>query len=135
MVNGYTGRRISKTFIYLKCLKRFYKGFLGKMDGSETSDDLELGGSIVLSGFSGLDGASMIIVKKIVGNYAKRFSEICENFDNLRVYMKKIDNNNQFELNANVSDKGKSIVGEVTDRNLFFALDKVLKKVENGINK
>ena len=38
-------------------------------------DVLELGGSIQLSGFSGIDGGQMVVVKKIVGNYAKRLSD------------------------------------------------------------
>ena len=43
-------------------------------------DTVELGGNIQLNGFSRLDGASMIILKKIVGNYAKKIAEknICE---------------------------------------------------------
>ncbi|MBD3310440.1 hypothetical protein GF351_04430 [Candidatus Woesearchaeota archaeon] len=106
------------------------------MEEKDTSDDiLELGGSIELSGFSDMDRGSMVIVKKIVGNYAKRYSEICSNFESLKVRLKRIDNNKQFELHANVSDKGSPLAAEMTDRNLFFALDRVLKKVENSISK
>ena len=39
-------------------------------------DTMQLGGNIELSGFSGVDGASMIVLKKIIGNYGKHFSEI-----------------------------------------------------------
>ena len=38
-------------------------------------ETIKLGGSIELSGFSNLDGGQMIVLKKIVGNYARKMEE------------------------------------------------------------
>ena len=53
-------------------------------------DFLQLGGSIQLSGFSGVDGGQMVVIKKVVGNYARRLSEICSKFEGLHVTMKPV---------------------------------------------
>jgi len=101
-------------------------------------DVLVLGGSINLSGFSGIDMAQMVVLKKIVGNYAKKFSDTCQKFESLHVTMKpihKIENSEIFELHVKCMDNGKPIVSEVNDRNLFVALDSALKKVSNEIQK
>jgi ribosome-associated translation inhibitor RaiA len=102
------------------------------------ADTLELGGNIELAGFSNLDGGSMVVVKKIVGNYAKKFSEITTNFEKLSVTMKpvhKTEKSEIHELHAKLIADGKPVTSEISDRNLFFALDKVLKKIENEISK
>ena len=43
-------------------------------------DNVQLGGNIELSGFRDIDGASMVVLKKIIGNYARRLSELSEKF-------------------------------------------------------
>lgn len=105
----------------------------------EGSDEiLALGGNIELSGFQKLDRDSMIVLKKIVGNYAKRFSEICEGFQKLKLYMKPVhesEHSGRYELNAMLVDNGRNHTAEYTDRNLFFAVDKVMKKIEASIAK
>lgn len=100
-------------------------------------DTVVLGGNIELSGFSELDGGSMIILKKVVGNYAKKFSERCSKFEKLSVNMKTVherEKSEKYELHAKLLDNGNPSTSEVTDRNLFFALDSVLKKIENMIS-
>ncbi|NQV09026.1 hypothetical protein HQ529_04200 [Candidatus Woesearchaeota archaeon] len=100
------------------------------------SDEVELGGNIGLTGFSDLDGSSMIVVKKIVGNYAKKFSEKCKKFERLTVTLKKVherEKSEKYELHGRVMDGGKDYNAEITDRNLFFALDTVLKKLDKEI--
>jgi ribosome-associated translation inhibitor RaiA len=102
------------------------------------AETLELGGNIGLTGFSELDPGTMVVVKKIVGNYAKRFSEIEKDFEKLDLTLKivhKKEKSAKHELHAIVSARGNKYPAEVTDLNLFFALDKVLKKVENAISK
>jgi ribosome-associated translation inhibitor RaiA len=102
------------------------------------AETLELGGNIGLTGFSELDPGAMVVVKKIVGNYAKRFSEIQKEFEKLDVSLKTVhkkETSGKCELHALVRAKGKKYSAEVTEMNLFFALDKVLKKVENSISK
>jgi len=44
---------------------------------------IELGGNIKLKGFSEIDNASLIVIKKIVGNYAKKLAETTDDFQNL----------------------------------------------------
>ena len=105
---------------------------------SNADAKISLGGNIELSGFNVVDGAGMIVVKKIVGNYARRFSEITKQFELLSLTLKTVherEKSEKYELHAKVMDTGKSYTAEVTDRNLFFAIDNVLKKVEQEISK
>ena len=95
---------------------------------------LQLGGNIELSGFSGLDGGTMIVLKKIVGNYAKRMSTVAKNFEQLSLTMKTV-HDNQFELHAKMMDNGTAVNSSVTERNLFIAVDNALKKIMNEISR
>ena len=96
-------------------------------------DDLmQLGGNIELSGFRDIDGASMVVLKKIVGNYAKRMSEIAEKFEKLSLIMKPVhetEKSELYEIHAKLLNNGKLAVSEVTERNLFVAVDSALKKI------
>ncbi len=101
-----------------------------------TSDSMELGGNIELSGFKDMDGATMIVLKKIVGTYAKKFSEMCKNFQKLAVISKAVherEKSEKYEIHVRVIDNGTPYNANVTDFNLFFALDSGLKKVEHEI--
>jgi ribosome-associated translation inhibitor RaiA len=100
-------------------------------------DTLDLGGNIQLTGFSDIDKGEMIILKKIIGNYARKFSDRSDKFEQLSVTMKpvhKTEASSIFEMHAKLIDNGKPIVGEHSDRNIFVATDAVLKKVEKGLN-
>jgi len=98
---------------------------------------IELGGNIRLSGFREIDGASMIIIKKIVGSFVKKINDRDPKFQNLTVTLKKIHGNPQneatgkFEMHALLASD-KQVNAEVTHQNLMFAIDRVLKKVESG---
>ena len=91
------------------------------------ADTLELGSKIKISGFRDLDGGKMVVVKKIVGNYVKKIEERHQGFREIYIHMKMI-HNSQFEVQV------KTIIGnepkhfEVTDYNLFFALDNALNR-------
>ena len=100
-------------------------------------ETLELGGKIELTGFSSVENGQMIVIKKIVGNYAKKFSEIDDSFDGLKLTMKSIhgDASNKFELRALVNIAGGPYNSKLEDRNIFFGIDKVLKNVEMQIGK
>jgi len=101
-------------------------------------DSVELGGNIKLSGLRHFDRSEIIVIKKIVGNYARRFSEICSKLEELNVNMKTIhekEKSEVFELKAHIIDNGKQFNASATGRNLFFSLDEVLKKLENEIRK
>ena len=104
----------------------------------EKSDTLELGGNIELAGFKDLDGATLIVIKKIVGNYAKKFSESIQNFEKLKVTRKSVHKTEASEINeihAQLIAAGNPTNASEEDRNLFFALDNVMKKIETGLSK
>ena len=117
-----------------------WRSFIPKKDGEviNMEETMKLGGNIELSGFSGLDKASVVVLKKIVGNYAKRMSDISMNFETLSLVMKKIhetEASKKFEIHAKMLDNGKPHVSEVVDRNLFVAIDNSLKKIVNSLEK
>ena len=97
-------------------------------------DILQMGGNISLTGFSEMDSRTMIILKKIIGNYAKRMSTKTDNFEKLTMSMKTV-HNNQFEIHAQMIDNGKQFSSENIDRNLFIAVDNALKKIMKGMGK
>ena len=98
---------------------------------------LKLGGNIELSGFSDLDGGVMIVLKKIVGNYAKRMSEKAADFEKLHLVMKTIhakEKSEKYEIHAKMHAKD-TLMGDATDRNLFVAVDNSLKSIISGLNR
>ncbi|PIN72325.1 hypothetical protein COV21_02535 [Candidatus Woesearchaeota archaeon CG10_big_fil_rev_8_21_14_0_10_45_5] len=105
---------------------------------AENEENIQLGGNIELIGFSVIDRAQMVVVKKIVGNYARKFSEMAKDFEKLSLSLKKIhaiENSENYEISAKLMAGGKPLNGSVTDRNLFFGIDKVLKIIEGMIKK
>ena len=94
------------------------------------SDNIVLGGSIELVGFKELDGGSMVILKKMIGNHVRKMSDTAENFEKLTVTMKKVGSGgNKFEVQAKMMDNGRPFTSEVSDFNLFFTLDKALRQI------
>ncbi len=108
---------------------------------SSTAGDekvLNLGSKIELSGFRDVDRSSMVIVKKIVGNYLKRYEELSQTIETLKIHLKVVhetEKSKKFELHVKVIDNGKVHTSEHTDRNLFFTLDKTLASLENILSK
>ncbi|MBD3164534.1 hypothetical protein GF323_04990 [Candidatus Woesearchaeota archaeon] len=99
-------------------------------------DTLELGGNIQLTGFSAMDSAKMIVLKKMIGNYARKFSDRA-GFEQLSLTMKTIhetESGRIYELHGKLMDKGKPTAREAPDRNIFVAVDSVLKKIEESIS-
>ena len=100
-------------------------------------DEMQLGGNIQLSGFKDIDGASMIVLKKIIGNYGRKFSDVSDKFESLKITMKPVhetEKSEKYEIHAQLMADGKSVVSEVVERNLFVAVDSALKKIESEIN-
>ncbi len=95
---------------------------------------IQLGGNIELEGFSDLDPAKLVVVKKIVGNYARKMSDSSSGFEKLTVTLKPVQDS-RFELHARLMDNGKPVASEITDLNLFFALDKSLASVLSSMEK
>jgi len=97
---------------------------------------IELGGNIKIAGFKDLDGGTKQIIKKMVGNYTRKLSEVCNKFESLHMTIKPVhagEEVHKYELHAKVMDNGTPLVSEVVNRNLFVAIDAALKKIENNI--
>ena len=108
-----------------------------KLIGMQMDDIMQLGGNIELSGFNGVDGASMVVIKKIIGNYGKHLSEISGNFEKLSLAMKHINEpgeNKKFEVHGELIKSGKPLASEVTERNIFVAVDSALKKIASQLS-
>jgi len=90
------------------------------MDGA-----VRLGGNIELYGVEKLDGATMIVLKKIIGTYARKFSE--KGLDKLAV---------SFEGNAikvEAVSQGNTLAANASHDNMFFGLDNALKDIERQL--
>ena len=101
-------------------------------------ETLALGGNISLTGFRELERTQMIVLKKIVGTYGKKFDEICNKFESLHLTMKPVHETEAskiYEIHVKCMDNGTPITSSTTDRNLFVAVSEALKKVENEISK
>ena len=91
-------------------------------------DIMQLGGNISLAGFKELEPAKMVVIKKITGNYVKKMQEKTNKFESLHLHLKPI-HASKYELQAKAIVNGQPYNSEVTDFNLFFALDKILAKI------
>jgi len=103
----------------------------------EKNDILELGGNIELNGFSDLDRSSMVIVKKMIGSFAKKLNEHNIQTDKISARLKHIhkeQGKGKFEILIKVDSDGKIATSEIVQPNLFFALDEALKKIKNQLN-
>lgn len=82
---------------------------------------VSLGGNIEIINFDHLEPGKLIVVKKIVGNYAKQAAE-SQDFKRLIL---ELTDEDMVTINATLEDKENHSV-KVSDRNLFFALHKAL---------
>ncbi len=109
-------------------------------DNNSEDETLTLGDVIELSGFKELDRGTMSIVKKVVGTYARKFSDSFNDFEKLIINLKQIHGDKKtgkgsFEIKARVIIKGEMFRSEVSAHNLFIGLDESLKKIEHQIDK
>ena len=98
------------------------------------AETINLGTSIQLTGFRDLDGGKMVILKKLVGNYARRISDQCEKFENLCIVMKPVGSGN-YEVDAKLVNSGKVFTADASERNMFVVVDQVLAKLFNQVKK
>ncbi len=93
---------------------------------------IELGGNITLVGFKELAYAEFVVVKKVVGNYARKISDKQE-FSNLTMTLKpihKIDNEvSKYEIKGKLEIDRTMFNAEVVEHNLFVGIDNLLKKL------
>lgn len=90
------------------------------MDGA-----VRLGGNIELYGIEDFDGATMVVLKKILGMHARKFSE--KGLERLSVSFS--DSGIQIEVAAN----GSIHTADASHNNMFFALDSALKDIQNKL--
>ena len=88
-------------------------------------DTIILGGGIELTGFKNIDSGMFIVLKKIVGSYARTFS------DNHKDFEKLILKNEGDEMKAELKLKKKSFDAKSKSDNFFVVLDSVLKELGN----
>ncbi|MCF7871779.1 hypothetical protein K9L97_01985 [Candidatus Woesearchaeota archaeon] len=96
-------------------------------------EDMQLGGNIRLSGFNVLEKPEVVVVKKIVGSYARKFSDNLQGYEALELHLKEVhktEGSEKYELHGKVVFEGKVEATEITERNIFVAVDTVLKKLE-----
>ncbi len=93
-------------------------------------DTIQLGGNIELSGFKDIDRGKMVVVRKIVGNYAKIMSEKNSNFSKLKVNIS--GEGDDLKINSEMA-ADKNYTGEEAGNNLFVVLDSALKKIVSQI--
>ncbi|MBS3135291.1 hypothetical protein J4406_02895 [Candidatus Woesearchaeota archaeon] len=91
---------------------------------------IELGSSIELVDFKDVEKDKLIVIKKIVGNFVKKFQDRNSGFERLSLHLKKI-HNNEHEIIGKLNMNGNIYHSEVIDYNLFYALNETLKKLEN----
>ena len=106
-----------------------------KVEENSAEDSVQLGGNIVLSGFRDIDGGSKVILRKIVGSYARKFADSTSNFEKLALSMKLVhqtEGSQKYEIKGKMVDNGQVFASDITDRNLFVAIDGVLKKLESS---
>ena len=94
-------------------------------------DVVKLGGNIELMGFKDLDGGSRVILKKIVGNYTRKFLDNVQGFEKLLLNLARKDD--LFELQVQAIVNGQAHESSLADKNLFFALDSVPKNIEKSL--
>ena len=93
---------------------------------------MKLGGNIELEGFDNIEPAQLIVIKKIVGSGAKRISEEISEFDNLLISLKE-NNKEKITLIGKIKMGDKEAESEASDKNLFFALNKILADLTSKI--
>lgn len=101
-------------------------------------EDLHLGDKIVLSGFSDLDRSEMVVVKKVVGTYVKKFIEMDPDFQELSLHLKIVHEREQsvvFEIKGNYVSGSGNFNSNENGRNLYVILDLSLRKILDMIKK
>ena len=94
---------------------------------------IELGGNIELVGFSDLDSQELVILKKIIGGYARKFSDHAKDYEKLTIDLKQVKP--KYKIQAKLMINGKPVNSDATEKNVFVALAEVLKNLEAQVMK
>jgi ribosome-associated translation inhibitor RaiA len=96
-------------------------------------DIQQLGSSIEINGFSIVDQASMVIVKKVIGSYARKFSDKNVGFEKLTVILSKDESQDSFQVEAQAKTTSSLFNSKINEKNLFVGIDSVLKNLESQL--
>jgi ribosome-associated translation inhibitor RaiA len=99
---------------------------------------MELGGNIELVGFNDLDSSELVILKKVIGNYARKFSDyLKEDYEKLTITLKQVHGkkSTKYEVQGKLMVKGKPVNVDHADINLFVTIAETLKKLEAQVIK
>jgi len=88
-------------------------------------ETIKLGGNIELVNTTGIDGASMIILKKMIGSYARKFSE--RGIDSLCITF------NASGVNVDALREQDKISTSAESENVFFAIDNAFKDLDTRV--
>lgn len=93
---------------------------------------MKLGGHIELEGFDDIEPAQLVVIKKIVGSSAKKISEEIAELDNLQITLKE-NEKDKVTISGKIKIKDAEHEAEASDKNLFFALNKVIAELKSKI--
>ncbi len=93
------------------------------------AENIKLGGSIELVGFNDLSVAESIVAKKIIGGFARGFSDESDGYEKLVIERER------GKLEGILTISGEDIKVSDDSDNLFIALGKVLNKLEKEAKK
>lgn len=80
----------------------------------------------------------MVVVKKLVGTYVKKFIELDPDFQELALHLKVVHEREQsvvFEVKGNYVSGSKNFNSNENGRNLYVVLDLSLRKILDMIKK
>ena len=100
-------------------------------------EGVDVASRVHLAGFREIDGSAMIIIKKSIIKHANRIADLAGKFEELHVTLKEVherEKSEKYEVHARFLGNGKLKAAEITDRNLFTAVDGVLEKLINEID-
>lgn len=82
---------------------------------------MKLGGNIELIGFESLEPGTLIVVKKMVGNYAKKI-------EGLERFVLTLNKNDEYKMECLLVINGEEHKAEVSNKNLFYGIDKAISE-------
>ncbi len=93
---------------------------------------INLGEKIELDGFREIESSELVILKKLIGNFANKFGD----FEELKLHLKdvhKTESSVKFEVSGKLKKDNKLYNAEAINYNLFFVINEVLDRLKKEI--
>lgn len=90
---------------------------------------IELGGNIKLDGFENLEPALLIVIKKVVGNFARQYSEKTA----VKELLVALEDKEQNKITITLKGEKKDISESGKGDNLFYSLNTLLMKIKSKL--